>query len=156
MVGRSRGDLDELFSRIVHENVALQRRLAGARRDGPWLAATLPRFAAVQRWPSGVVPVGNAAAALEPVGGEGIGLALHSAELAAAAIGAGRGSFSPTASELLHAQYVHLWRRRRLACRAMALLLSRPSIAELGIPILAAHPDWAQAALRLMGKSPVE
>ena len=56
------------------------------RRVGPWLVSPLPRFSVARRWPERVIPVGNAAAALEPIGGEGMGLALRSAELAAAAL----------------------------------------------------------------------
>src|SRR5258706_6289980 len=62
------GDVQSLFDEIVSENSMLTRRVRGARRVGEWLASPLPRFAVRECWPEGVIPVGNAAAALEPIG----------------------------------------------------------------------------------------
>ena len=58
--------------------------MRSARRVGAWLASPLPRFGVDHDWPERVIPLGNAAAAVEPVGGEGMGLAMRSAELAVA------------------------------------------------------------------------
>ena len=70
------GDLDRLFEGMVQENRCLPASSCGRRRIGPWLAAPLPRFPVADHWPPRVIPLGNAAAALEPIGGEGMGLAL--------------------------------------------------------------------------------
>ena len=78
-----RGDVDALFAEIARENPMLAARLAPRERVGEWLASPLPRFSVRRTWPPAVIPVGNAAAALEPIGGEGMGLAMRSAELAA-------------------------------------------------------------------------
>ncbi|HXE54837.1 MAG TPA: NAD(P)/FAD-dependent oxidoreductase, partial [Tepidisphaeraceae bacterium] len=80
------GNIDSLFSQITTENATLACRLAGARRISPWLASPLPRFAPADHWPQDVIPIGNSAAAIEPIGGEGMGLAIRSAQLAAEAI----------------------------------------------------------------------
>ena len=108
-----RGDVAALFAEIVGENRTLRARLSGAQQIGQWLASPLPRFAVRHNWPPGVIAIGNAAAAIEPIGGEGMGLALQSA-------------FS-AASSLLHTdeldrpalkdRYRRLWRTRRPLCR---------------------------------------
>jgi 2-polyprenyl-6-methoxyphenol hydroxylase-like FAD-dependent oxidoreductase len=150
---RFRGDLDALWQQVCSENTALAARFTAATRVGPWLASPLPRFAVARQWPDGVIPLGNAAAALEPIGGEGMGLALRSAELAAAHLGESARTGAPLPTTSLRAEFNRLWRTRRLACRALARLLSTP--------MLAGHVvDWARGsewlsrtALTWIGKS---
>ena len=60
------------------------KNACAARSVSPWLASPLPRFAVTNHWPSHVIPIGNAAASIEPIGGEGMGLAMASAEIARA------------------------------------------------------------------------
>src|SRR5439155_8761245 len=81
------GDLEALFDQILAENRGLARRLRHARRLSEWLASPLPRFAVARQWPPGIIPIGNAAAALEPIGGEGMGRAMRSAERGAPQLG---------------------------------------------------------------------
>ena len=51
----------------------------------------------------------------------------------------------------LRADYGGLWRTRRLACRAAAIAVSSPRLANLGLRLV---PDGLTAlALRLTGKS---
>ena len=105
MLRESAGDLDAVFDRLVRGNSILAVRLL--RCAG--LVAGLHRRCRVSRCGGTglphVVPVGNAAAALEPIGGEGMGLALRSAELAAEALDC-EDDFS--ASSLARA-YGNLW-----------------------------------------------
>ena len=96
-------------------------------------------------WPRGVIPAGNAAAALEPIGGEGMGLALQSAEMAASSLLAGG------EVPLLNG-YRSLWRKRRSSCCAMALLVSHSKLADALVPILRASPLLGQIGLQLIGK----
>jgi 2-polyprenyl-6-methoxyphenol hydroxylase-like FAD-dependent oxidoreductase len=142
-----RGDVETLFAELVSENRMLAGRLSGARRVGSWHASPLPRFAVRNHWPPRVIPLGNAAAALEPVGGEGMGLAMRSAELAAEMLSSGH-----LDEAALRESYESLWRTRRLACRAAALAVSDRSLARVfvrpGMPRLA-----TRAALRLVGKA---
>ena len=147
---RHRGNVAGLFAEIVAENPALGKRLSRARRIGTWLAAPLPRFAVRDGWAAGVIPVGNAAAALEPIGGEGMGLALQSAETAAASLM--DGSFDDSRARPLPDQFRSLWRTRRPACRAAALLVSRPNLAGALVPLLNGWPSLARLGLRLLGK----
>ena len=144
---RFRGvDLDRLFDRIATENVTLGRRMRAARRVGEWNTSPLPRFSVLRDWPAKVIPVGNAAAAIEPIGGEGIGLALRSAELAAEALLSG--SYDPAT---LRARYRELWTPRRFACRAAAMAMSSP-LAGWVVRHLDDNPVSVQV-LRWMGKT---
>ena len=150
-VRERRGDLDAVFSDLMSENVTLARRLRGATRAGPWLASPLPRFAVRRRWPRNVIPVGNAAAAIEPIGGEGMGLALRSAELTAAALGAASRGGTQEETALL-AGYSRLWSARGCACRAAARAVSSGRAAERLTPLVRAVPRLLRPVLALMGK----
>ena len=145
-VKRFGGDLDRLFEQILRENAGLRHRMRHARRCGDWLAAPLPRFAVRRNWPDGVIPLGNAAAALEPIGGEGIGLAMRSAEMVAEELIATSGHYD---ASKLQRRMRHLWDVRRLACRAGGLMLSRPRAARWMASL--ARP-LAPVALKLVGK----
>jgi flavin-dependent dehydrogenase len=127
-----RGDIEILWERIVSENQALSARMRGARLAGRWLASPLPRFGVTSfhAWPARVIPIGNAAAALEPIGGEGIGLAMRSAQLAAVAIAEAIDKNRAVDTRGLQHQFDRLWQVRRLACRAAGFLLSRPRLAD--------------------------
>jgi len=80
------GDVERLMGQMMRENPVLACRLRGASKVGEWHVSPLPRFGVSTDWPAGIVPIGNAAAALEPIGGEGMGLAMRSAEMAADAL----------------------------------------------------------------------
>jgi flavin-dependent dehydrogenase len=142
-----RGNIDSLFDDLVAENRTLARRLERATRCAEWLASSLPRFSVRTNWPADVIPIGNAAAALEPIGGEGMGLAMRSAELAVESMLCE----SATSSGVLAGRYQHLWRSRRLGCRAAALAVSRPMI---GNALLRSRMPRAltQFALKVIGK----
>ena len=139
-----RGNIAKLFAEIIGENRILRQRMSRAREVGNWLASPLPRFAVKNHWPKAVIPAGNAAAALEPIGGEGMGLALQSAELAASSLLAG-GDLP------LSNRYQSLW-GSELSCCAAALLVSRPKLADTLVPILRAFPLLGRIGLQLIGK----
>lgn len=146
----TRGDLDRLFASILKENRALASQFTAAQRVTPWLASPLPRFPIAATWPSRIIPLGNAAAALEPIGGEGMGLALRSAELAAESlisdpIGADRPA--------LRRSFHRLWHLRRPACRAAAKMISSPLLARPIIELLAANEPLGRFVLQCIGKS---
>jgi len=150
-VRASHGNLDAVFAQLVPENVTLARRLAKATRTSPWLAAPLPRFAVRGRWPENVIPVGNAAAAIEPIGGEGMGLAIRSAELAAAALTRSP-QWGVDAADRLALHYRQLWSTRGLACRAAARAVSSRRRANRFMPLVRAAPATLRPFLALMGK----
>ena len=126
--------------RAMDDNRHLREAIDLGDVAGGWHACPLPRFAPRRGWPAGLVPAGNAAAALEPIGGEGMGLAIKSATLAAEAV------LEDRPAEWLHRAHVRLWRWRRAGCRALALLASRPGLA---VPLVAA----ARLAPRAAGKA---
>ena len=142
------GDIAALFARLAASNPALGTRLAHARRIGPWLASPLPRFAVAPHWPRRVIPIGNAAAALEPIGGEGMGLAMRSAELAVEAL-TDSAVFQPAA---LARAYARLWNVRRAGCRAAARVVSSPMFASMAAEVLGQDHSLRGLALRAMGK----
>lgn len=146
----ARGDVAAVFADLLGANAALAKRLRGARRVGPWLASPLWRHAP-QPWPHRITPVGNAAAAIEPIGGEGMGLALRSAELAAAALASAGGAWTKETEAELLAKYRRLWRSRALACRMIALGVMSPWFGPM-LHAAQAAPGSAAAAMWLAGK----
>jgi 2-polyprenyl-6-methoxyphenol hydroxylase-like FAD-dependent oxidoreductase len=142
------GDLEALWQKLLTQNAGLARRMQDATRVSDWLASLLPRFAVRSHWPDRVIPLGNAAAALEPIGGEGIGLALRSAELAASHLVSAR--FNPQA---LRRAYQKLWTTRRLVCRTGALILSRPTLASLAVRLLNSNRQIGQTFIAWTGKT---
>jgi flavin-dependent dehydrogenase len=147
------GNIDGLFQSIRRENPCLNRRMSGARRIGEWLASPLPRFGVRRHWPAGVIPVGNAAAAIEPIGGEGMGLAIASAELAARhLLKHGTSGSSAVARAELFSRYERLWRIRRAACRLAAMVVSRPHVSRLLLPFLNIVPATRAVSMSLLGK----
>lgn len=145
-VRRQRGDLAAVFAEMAKENSTLAQRLAGARQIGPWLAAPLPRFAVRPSCQFGTTPVGNAVAAIEPIGGEGMGLAMRSSELAVEQI------LNGGSSARMATSYRRLWRSRALGCRGAALVASRPRVARAVVRLLALSPPAVGPVLRLIGK----
>jgi 2-polyprenyl-6-methoxyphenol hydroxylase-like FAD-dependent oxidoreductase len=123
--------------------------LRGATRIGDWLASPLPRFGVRRQWPKNVIPIGNAAAAIEPIGGEGMGLAMRSAELVAEELIDAARCKRPYASKALRRRMQGLWRTRRFGCRAGAVLVSSPLTARLATR---AAPRVRPVVMKLIGK----
>ena len=145
-VAECRGDFDAFFAQLRRENAGLNRRFAKATRTGDWLASPLPRFAVTRNWPAGLVPIGNAASAMEPIGGEGMGLAMRSAELAALELSQGR---DPSR---LRRAFEKLWRLRRRSCRAAAVAMSYPPTAGIAVRTISANDALARVSLKFVGK----
>src|SRR4051812_32721898 len=137
---------------MASENRALAAVMRGAKRVTQWMAAPLPRFGVSSNWPAGVIPIGNAAAALEPIGGEGMGLALRSAQLAAEAIGSS--SDLADVQKKLQKQFRQLWRWRSILWRGVAMMVSRPVVCEMMVDLMnvTSSGDWVvQRAKTLAG-----
>ncbi|HEX2973613.1 MAG TPA: FAD-dependent monooxygenase [Tepidisphaeraceae bacterium] len=139
-------NLDRLFTRITHQNTTLLARMATARRVSDWLASPLPRFGPRAHWLPNLIPLGIAVAAIEPIAGEGMGLALRSAELAVQAL------LNGTPAPELFSQYQALWRVRRTACRLAAIAVSHPAFCTAAVALLNSSPAIAHFALRSTGK----
>jgi len=143
-VRASGGDVEAVFTNIGRRHAPLADALVGSKRVRDWLAAPLPRYDVRDDWPGGVIPVGNAACAIDPIGGEGMGTALRSAELAVDAILTNR------VGELA-ARYRRLWRRRSWFCRAGAKAFSSDRWAGYCVA-LAGSESVARLGLALIGK----
>jgi flavin-dependent dehydrogenase len=146
LIAKARGDIDLVFSQVSRRNPALGARLKDATRCAPWLAAPLPRFHVSDDWPEGIIPLGNSAAALEPIGGEGMGLAMRSSELAVEAI-------LDDSIDRLPARFDKLWRMRSLSCRAIAKLLSSATWSGFTMDIARTCPFAVPVTMAMMGKS---
>ena len=146
------GNFDALFEQMKQENAGLANRFRLASRDNGWLASPLPRFAVASHWPKHIIPVGNAAAALDPIGGEGMGLAMRSAELAAEAVDGALRSGARCDAAALRRAFDRLWRLRRTASRAAALVASSPTVLRFAIALLRRNDELAAPALATLGK----
>jgi menaquinone-9 beta-reductase len=146
------GDGDRVLELMVNENAALSRTFRTARRVGDWLAAPLPRFDVAKAWPRRVIPIGNAAAALEPIGGEGMGLAMRSAELVAEALAAAAKRNAEPDIAALRQTYNALWKTRSRACRVTGWAISSPTVAELAVQAAASSDTLSRLGMHLMGK----
>lgn len=137
---------------MTEENPALKQRIASACRIGQWLASPLPRFPVSYDWPEGIIPVGNAAAAMEPIGGEGMGIAMRSAELAAMAVDSFEKTGSRREIQRLPVQFQKMWGVRRFACRAAAMVMSSPWLSHLAVNLLEIDKSIASVILAATGK----
>jgi flavin-dependent dehydrogenase len=145
------GNLEVVWTAMLRENLALRNQFSAAFRVGPWLTSALPRFPVPRHWPPNVIPLGNAAAALEPIGGEGMGLALRSAQLAAVAL-TSTTLDRPAALTRLRRQYRDLWQSRSVGSRAIAKLLASPLLARAGIRMARRSRALAGMAMAYVGK----
>jgi flavin-dependent dehydrogenase len=124
-------------------------------RQSEWQACGIPRSGYFKPGHPRSLRIGNAAAAVDPVGGEGIGLALWSGCFAARLL-SGEGawtleSLTRCERELARA-YRQRLRTRSWACRAGAGILMRPRLVRALWPLLQA-PSWTlRPWYRLSGK----
>ncbi len=147
-------DIGQLFAGIVATSKSLSDAMRHATHAGEWLCCPLPRYGVQKRWSQGIIPLGNRAAALEPIGGEGMGLAMRSAELVAMEVIDAARQNRPVDVKRLRSDFAGLWRVRRTACRAGAMIVSSPIAARLAIGAMSVMPGVSALGLRLVGKSP--
>jgi flavin-dependent dehydrogenase len=130
--------------------------LAGATRDGAWLAAGPIRPGIRLRRPPGVFAVGNAAGEAHPVVAEGISMALQSAWLLADRLAPRRGK-APESLAAAAVDYARAWRRgfgpRLRASSVVAHLAMHPNAAAALVPLLKYFPAVLTWAARLAGKA---
>jgi len=89
---------------------ALREALAGARRDGPWLAAGPIRPGIRARGGAGLFRVGNAAGEAHPLVAEGIGMAIQSGWLLAETLCAHRRLPDEAELDAIGREYDRRWR----------------------------------------------
>ena len=158
--GARAGDAFEAMLREQCGGVA--RALAGAARDGAWLASGPLRPGIRVARADTVFRIGNAAGEAHPIVGEGISMALQSAFVLAALIGSERAALTGTASAATAQRkalgaHAALWRRRfarRLAVAAtFAHLAMRPALAGAAFPLLRRWPEILTLGARLSDKT---
>lgn len=133
-----------------------------AWRDGPWHSCPIPRSNYIR--PSHVrsFRIGNAAAAVDPVGGEGIGLALWSgAVLAGHLLDAisSSGVLSPNSLAMVHSAFAGAYKNRlrtRLpVCRATGAALMRPRLVQAAMPVMRALPGLTLFPWYILSGKPI-
>jgi flavin-dependent dehydrogenase len=147
-----RGDLTALLASMKNENPALARHLHHAARVGAWHTCPLPRFPVASVWEENVIPLGNASAAIEPIGGEGMGLAIASAELASREIIASVREGRAVDLSSLRAEFRRLWNARQLGCRMAGIAISNRWLAPAAVRFLQDFPDVGSSVISFLGK----
>jgi flavin-dependent dehydrogenase len=130
---RSRGDLDRTAGAAFAANPALRRLWASARPAGDWKAVAGVRVEATSPRLGGIVYVGDAMGTVDPLGGQGMTMALFGAELLAPFLlqVLARGD----ADDRWRRSYERAWHRRfdrriRL-CRLFHHVLVHPTLIDL-------------------------
>ena len=138
LVRRFDGDLDAML-------VALWPAYRPAWAEGPWMSCPVPGASYTGPGHRRSFRIGNAAAGVEPVGGEGIGLALWAGQTLAKLLDPG----DPVRTQRAFARaYRRRLRIRRPACRLAGAALMRPALVHAVMPALAwpritLAPWWA-------------
>jgi len=148
LIRRWRGDHDAMLG-------ALWPGFDPRCRIGPWLSCPIARSGAIEPGHPRSFRVGNAGGAVDPVGGEGIGLALWSGDRLAGMLERCDldriGDLGVAQAEFLRATKAKL-RLRRFACRAAAEVLMRPSLVRAMWPALGMGGLTIEPWYRLSGK----
>jgi menaquinone-9 beta-reductase len=144
--------LDQLLDQLLNENPVLRARLGGAERCSPWLTSPVQRFSPGRVASPNIVCVGNGSAATEPICGEGMGNALHSSQVAVAAMLNADGSSKGRSGRFGAGARDTAMAIRRTACRAAAVVASSPPAARLALGMLE-NFGLGGSVLWLMGKN---
>jgi flavin-dependent dehydrogenase len=154
MVSKFRGGLDALARHLIEGHPALRRRISDRVATRSVLTCPLPRHRWTD-WPDGVIPVGNAARAIEPIGGEGMGMALRSAEIACGQVVTAADAGRRVDRHALNEAYDACWSTRSLACRLSALGLRNEGLGAVATEAGRISPWLGRAAMAWVGKGPV-
>ena len=137
---------DELLAMLAERFPTLQ----GAAREGDWLSCGVPESGYRTPGHPRSFRIGNAAAAVEPVGGEGIGLAIWSGDLLGQSL---QLSGLTPSQDAMRCAYHRRLRWRRPVCRMGAAWLRRPTLLRPLRPILKPTPGLVLSPMyRLAGK----
>jgi 2-polyprenyl-6-methoxyphenol hydroxylase-like FAD-dependent oxidoreductase len=155
----------DVFEAMLREQCAgVADALAGAVREGAWIASGPLRPGIRVGASDGVFRIGNAAGEAHPIVGEGISMALQSAFVLASLIAPERAALVDPASAAVaqaRARRVHaaLWRRRfarRLVVAAVfAHVAMRPRLAACAWPLVQRWPQVLTMGARLSEKTRV-
>jgi flavin-dependent dehydrogenase len=143
---------------VEDECLGLRRALAGAVREGDWLAAGPIRPGIRLRGGQGLFSVGNCAGEAHPAVAEGISIALQSSGLLARRLIAWqRAGRSTAALNAVAEEYATDWRRafagRLYTSEALARWAMRRATVAGSLPLLRRFPGLLLWAARLSGKA---
>ncbi|MBI1190896.1 MAG: FAD-dependent oxidoreductase [Tepidisphaera sp.] len=144
LVNAAGGDGDALLARVWPE-------FRPAWREGEWKASAVARGGYREPGDERSFRVGNAAGAVDPVGGEGIGLALWSGRRLGEMLAARPGAWRELQREFA-ASYRRRLRVRRWGCRVVAEIMMRPRLAGMLWPVAARPKASLRAWYALTGK----
>ena len=125
-----------------------------AWRTSDWKSSPVPRGGPITGGHPRSLRIGNAAAAVDPIGGEGIGLALWSAATLADMLLSTPGDLESLARlhHTFRAAYAVRLRTRHPACRLAAEVLMRPRIIRALWPLFSLRNGLLDTWLTLSGK----
>jgi flavin-dependent dehydrogenase len=152
LAARHRGDLDALAAAEFPRNPALGRLWAASAPDGPWKTVANVRVEHHEPTAPGILYAGDARGTVDPLGGQGMTMALLGAELIEPFVVHAMTSGAEGATPAVQAAYARAWERRfagriRL-CRLFHHLLIRPAIIDLAARVPAIGPDLLAAAFQ--------
>lgn len=131
-----RGDLDRVAAECLGQNPRLARLLDAAEPIGAWKTVAGVRVQVTTPTRPGILLVGDAQGTVDPLGGQGMTMALLGAEAVAPFVFRGLASTGPGVDTRLQADSLAAWHRRfdrrvRL-CRVLHHTLIRPALVDLG------------------------
>jgi flavin-dependent dehydrogenase len=143
------------LAHAMESSRGLREALAGAWREGPWLAAGPIRPGIRVRAPGRLLAVGNAAGEAHPLVAEGIGMAIQSAWLLAQALGEREAAADRAALDRAAREYERRWRAGFAArVRASSLFAAVTGRAlHASIALVAAAPAVLAWGARWSGKA---
>ncbi len=131
----ARGDLDRVAATVLGSNPVLARLLAASAPVGPWKTVAGVRVEVATPRCAGILYAGDCQGTVDPLGGQGMTMALLGAEgLAVAvleALGPGAGGVTPATQGAVQAAWRRRFDRRVNLCRLYHHALVRPTLLDL-------------------------
>jgi flavin-dependent dehydrogenase len=154
---RAHGDVEAVFARALRGLPSLEAAMRTARRRTPFVIVGPLAYARRRAVEDGLVLVGDAAAAINPMTGEGLAMALRGAELASDAVeralrhgGTGKGNLA-SYERARAAAFGDTWRASRL----LQWIVRRPRLARALFRRVAGDPGLAALLLAVVsGQQP--
>lgn len=149
----ARGDVEALFSTACEQLPALRALVRRARRVTPFISVGPLGYTRRPAADDGLLLVGDAAGTINPMTGEGIAMALQSAELAAAAVDQALQSDSASRRALACYERARIaaFNERWVVSRALQWIVRRPALASSLLARMMADPRLATVLLGVVG-----
>lgn len=154
----ARGDLDRVCATALAANPVLARLLAASEPAGPWKTVAGVRVEIATPGRAGILYAGDCQGTVDPLGGQGMTMALLGSEPLAAAILAaltsGAEGVTPGTQQAVQRSWRRRFDRRVNLCRLYHHLLVRPGLIDLAslTPGLA---RWTLAAAYHLTRDPI-